>query len=297
MGMVEGVRLAGLRKSYDSPSGPIEAVRGVDVDDAPGETVALLGPNGAGQVDHDRHAARPARPDAGTVRCSAARRRAAIAAGRVGAMLQTGGAAARPHGRELLAMMASLYPGRSTSTRCSTSTGLTDDRRAADRRSSPAARRSGCASPSRWSANPDLLVLDEPTVAMDVEGRHAFWATMRDFAARGHDDRVRHALPRGGGRLRRPRRPHGARRGRGRRARRPRSRRASGRARSARRCPASVEAPRALPGVDRRRAPRRRDRARAAPTPTRRSAPCSRVPRRRATSRSPAPASRRPSWS
>jgi ABC-2 type transport system ATP-binding protein len=34
-------------------------------------------------------------------------------------------------------------------------------------------------------SNPDLLVLDEPTVAMDVEGRHGFWTTMRGFAARG----------------------------------------------------------------------------------------------------------------
>ena len=34
-------------------------------------------------------------------------------------------------------------------------------------------------------SNPELLVLDEPTVAMDVEGRHAFWTTMREFAARG----------------------------------------------------------------------------------------------------------------
>ena len=34
-------------------------------------------------------------------------------------------------------------------------------------------------------ADPDLMVLDEPTVAMDVEARHAFWATMRGFAARG----------------------------------------------------------------------------------------------------------------
>ena len=34
-------------------------------------------------------------------------------------------------------------------------------------------------------SNPDLLVLDEPTVAMDVEGRPAFWPTMRAFAARG----------------------------------------------------------------------------------------------------------------
>ena len=34
-------------------------------------------------------------------------------------------------------------------------------------------------------SNPELLVLDEPTVAMDVEGRHAFWRTMREFATRG----------------------------------------------------------------------------------------------------------------
>ena len=34
-------------------------------------------------------------------------------------------------------------------------------------------------------ANPDLLVLDEPTVAMDVEGRHQFWTFMREVAASG----------------------------------------------------------------------------------------------------------------
>ncbi len=28
-------------------------------------------------------------------------------------------------------------------------------------------------------------MLDEPTAAMDVEGRHSFWTTMREFAARG----------------------------------------------------------------------------------------------------------------
>ena len=34
-------------------------------------------------------------------------------------------------------------------------------------------------------SNSDLLVLDEPTVAMDVEGRHQFWTTMREVAASG----------------------------------------------------------------------------------------------------------------
>ena len=34
-------------------------------------------------------------------------------------------------------------------------------------------------------SDPELLVLDEPTAAMDVEGRRSFWTTMREFAARG----------------------------------------------------------------------------------------------------------------
>jgi ABC-2 type transport system ATP-binding protein len=33
-------------------------------------------------------------------------------------------------------------------------------------------------------SNPELLVLDEPTAAMDVEARHGFWISMRTFAAR-----------------------------------------------------------------------------------------------------------------
>ena len=35
------------------------------------------------------------------------------------------------------------------------------------------------------AGDPDLLFLDEPTVAMDVETRRAFWADMRAFAAEG----------------------------------------------------------------------------------------------------------------
>src|SRR5204863_10142497 len=35
------------------------------------------------------------------------------------------------------------------------------------------------------AGDPELLFLDEPTVAMDVETRRAFWADMREFAAEG----------------------------------------------------------------------------------------------------------------
>ena len=35
------------------------------------------------------------------------------------------------------------------------------------------------------AGDPDLLFLDEPTVAMDVESRRSFWSDMRAFAAEG----------------------------------------------------------------------------------------------------------------
>ena len=34
-------------------------------------------------------------------------------------------------------------------------------------------------------SDPDLLVLDEPTVGMDVESRRAFWTTVRELSESG----------------------------------------------------------------------------------------------------------------
>ena len=81
-------------------------------------------------------------------------------------------------------MMASLYPAPLAVDEVLELTGIGD---IADRRTQKLS--GGQTQRVRFAIalvpNPDLLVLDEPTVAMDVEGRHAFWATMREFAARG----------------------------------------------------------------------------------------------------------------
>jgi ABC-2 type transport system ATP-binding protein len=179
-----GVKIAGLSKSFKSPQGPVQAVRGIDLTIDVGQTVALLGPNGAGKSTTIDMVLGLLKPDAGTIELFGRPPAEAIAAGAVGGMLQVGGVISDLNVRELLDMMASLYPdplgvdevieltrigelaGRKTT---KLSGGQTQRLRFA----------------AALIANPDLLVLDEPTVAMDVESRRQFWTTMRQFATRG----------------------------------------------------------------------------------------------------------------
>jgi ABC-2 type transport system ATP-binding protein len=179
-----GIHLEGLVKTFATPNGPVRAVRGVDIAIEPGETVALLGPNGAGKSTTIDLLLGLARPDAGSVSLFGGAPEDAIADGRVGAMLQTGSLLRFLTVRELVAMMASLYPRPLDVDEVLELCGL---QAAAQQRTEKLS--GGQAQRVRFAcalvSNPELLVLDEPTVAMDVEGRHAFWSTMRGFAARG----------------------------------------------------------------------------------------------------------------
>ena len=215
-GTAPGIELQGLVKSFKTPHGTVEAVRGIDISIRAGEIVALLGPNGAGKSTTIDMLLGLAQPDAGSVSVLGRSPADATLAGLVGAMLQTGMLIADLSARELIAMVASLYPAPLD----------VDDVLALVGIEAIAGRRTqklsgGEAQRVRFAlalvSDPALLVLDEPTTAMDVEGRHAFWAhDARVRLARPHDP-VRHALPRGGRRQRRPRGPDGRRPRRGRR--------------------------------------------------------------------------------
>ena len=178
------IRLQGLTKSFRTPHGVVEAVKGIDVDIARGETVALLGPNGAGKSTTIDMLLGLLPPDRGSVSIFGRPPREAIDAGWVGAMLQTGALIRDLSVRELIAMMAALYPSPLPVDEVLSLTGVED---IADRRTQKLS--GGQTQRVRFAvalvSNPELLVLDEPTVAMDVEGRHAFWTTMREFASRG----------------------------------------------------------------------------------------------------------------
>jgi len=179
-----GVALRGLTKTFASPTGPVRAVRGIDVTIAPGETVALLGPNGAGKSTTIDMILGLAEPDSGAARVFGTSPTGAVDAGRVSAMLQTGGLVEYLSVRELVEMMASLYPDPLAVDDAIALTGIGDIAGQPTRKLSGGQTQRVRAALA-LVADPDLLILDEPTVAMDVEGRHAFWETMRAFAARG----------------------------------------------------------------------------------------------------------------
>jgi ABC-2 type transport system ATP-binding protein len=179
------IQLCGLEKTYPGgPHGPVHAVRGIDLSIARGETVALLGPNGAGKSTTIDMMLGLARPDAGKVSVFGRSPREAVDAGAVGAMLQTGELVRDLSVRELISLVASLYAEPMDVDDALALAGLTG---VADQRTQKLS--GGQTQRTRFATavvcDPQLLVLDEPTVAMDAQGRRDFWAAMREYASRG----------------------------------------------------------------------------------------------------------------
>jgi ABC-2 type transport system ATP-binding protein len=174
------IELTALRKAY----GSTQAVDNVDLTVRQGEIVALLGPNGAGKSTTIDILLGLSRADAGTARLFGKPSAEAIATGQVGAMLQTGGLIQQLSVRELLTMMASLYPNPTPVDEVLATADLQD---IADKQASKLS--GGQTQRVRFAlavvSQPSLLVLDEPTAALDVQARHQFWQTMRRFAAAG----------------------------------------------------------------------------------------------------------------
>ncbi|MEV6393735.1 ABC transporter ATP-binding protein [Streptomyces sp. NPDC051907] len=171
---------AGAAKSF----GAVRAVDGVDLAIARGETVALLGRNGAGKSTAISLLLGLNDPDAGEVRLFGETPARAVAAGRVGAMLQDGRPIPRVTVRELVSFVARAYPRPLPVAEALELAGLSAlaDRRA-DRLSGGQIQRVRFA--VALAGDPELIVLDEPTAALDVEARQAFWKSMRGYASRG----------------------------------------------------------------------------------------------------------------
>jgi ABC-2 type transport system ATP-binding protein len=174
------VHLAAVTKRF----GPVTAVAGLELTMAAGEVVALLGPNGAGKSTTIDVLLGLTAPDSGSVSLYGMDPATAIRRGRVGAMLQSGGLLPDLTARETVALAVAMYGRRLPVAEVMDRAGVASF---AQRRVSvlSGGQQQRLRFALALAADPDLLVLDEPTTGLDVEARRAFWAAMREETSRG----------------------------------------------------------------------------------------------------------------
>ncbi|WP_439377272.1 ABC transporter ATP-binding protein [Amycolatopsis lexingtonensis] len=172
--------LHGLTKRF----GRVTAVGGVSVEVARGEVVALLGPNGAGKSTTVDMLLGLTEPDAGEVTVAGGSPREAVDRGLVGAMMQNGALLPDATVGELVDLIVSTHAKPLPAAEVLARAGLTNlVKRRCGKLSGGERQRVRFA--LALAGDPQLLLLDEPTAAMDVDGRRAFWAAIREFAATG----------------------------------------------------------------------------------------------------------------
>jgi ABC-2 type transport system ATP-binding protein len=173
--------VAGLTVRY----GDVLAVDSLDLQIPAGQTVALLGPNGAGKSTIVNAVLGLLPPDAGTVQILGRSPREAVRDGCVGTMLQHGGLPSEARVGEILTLVRRSFPQAWPLDDLVVTAGI-EGLLARPVEALSGGQRQRVLLALALAGAPPLLLLDEPTSAMDVEGRRAFWTTMRGLAGRGH---------------------------------------------------------------------------------------------------------------
>ncbi len=174
------VELHGVHKSF----GAVTAVAGIDLLVRPGEVMAFLGPNGAGKTSTIDMILGLSRPTSGEVEVFGLAPREAISRGLVSAVMQNGGLLKDLTVGETARYTANLFAASRPVDEVLARAGIADI----------AGRMVGKCSGGEQQRlrfamallpDPELLILDEPTQGMDVEGRREFWKAIREDAAKG----------------------------------------------------------------------------------------------------------------
>jgi ABC-2 type transport system ATP-binding protein len=164
--------------------GSIKALHDVSFEVEPGEVVAVLGPNGAGKTTAISLMLGLRSPSTGSARIFGRDPREPANRARIGTMLQESDVPATLRVREVVDLIGRYYSNPLSVSRALEMADLTD------KADAMASSLSGGQKKRLYFAlsvigNPDVLFLDEPTAALDVEARRGFWAQVSNFAAAG----------------------------------------------------------------------------------------------------------------
>ncbi len=185
--MAPAVLIEQLQKRY----GAVEAVKNVSLQVESGEIFGLLGPNGAGKTTTLRCLCTLTTPDSGQIEVSgvSAIENPRLARQRLGYVAQEVAIDKVLTGRELLELQAALYhlPRQTIKPRISEILTLLGLDEWADKKSGTYS--GGLKKRLDLAAGllhrPDVLVLDEPTVGLDIESRVAVWNFLRELREQG----------------------------------------------------------------------------------------------------------------
>jgi ABC-2 type transport system ATP-binding protein len=172
------VRVEGLRKRY----GDLEALRGITFAIKAGEVFGLLGPNGAGKTTTIEILEGLRQPDGGTVTVCGmdpGREQTALKE-RIGAQLQATVLPDKIRVEEALALFASFYLQSASIEMLLEQFGLLEKRRAFFEKLS-GGQKQRLALALAMVNNPELVLLDEPTVGLDAQLRRDIYALIERF--------------------------------------------------------------------------------------------------------------------
>ncbi|MCL5047550.1 MAG: ABC transporter ATP-binding protein [Firmicutes bacterium] len=174
------IELRDLHKYY----GGVQAVNGLDLNITRGEVVAFLGPNGAGKTTTIDMILGLSDPTQGSVSVLSMPPRRAVSLGMVAAVMQTGGLLHDYTVLETLQFMASIYDKKSAIDAVMSRAGITHIANSLVK-SCSGGEQQRLRFAMALLPEPELLILDEPTQGMDVEGRKQFWLSIKEDAALG----------------------------------------------------------------------------------------------------------------